>query len=285
MPTVEITGLHLHPIKSCHGFAVERSTIGPYGLVGDREWQIVAADGSFLTQRTHPTLTRVRPALVEGGVVLRADGVDDLTVARPAAADTTTMTYSGEVLAGDGGDAAAEWFSAYLGEPVRLVGIAPGYERHDDSLFPTSANLGDLAPVLVVNEASHAYLVERAKEPFGLDRWRTNIVVGGAAPWDEDTWRQLRVGGATLECVMPWPRCTVPQVDQDTGARHKEPAVVLKAHRWCGELPDESPLLQMILCGNALFGIASSATPVGAEIAVGDAVEVLSTGEPLLRTW
>jgi uncharacterized protein YcbX len=281
---VEITGLHLHPIKSCHGFAVERATIGRYGLVGDREWQVVGADGSFLTQRTHPTLTGVHPALVGGGVVLRADGMEDLTVATPAAADTTTMTYSGEVPVGDGGADAAAWFSTYLGEPVRFVGIAPGYRRHDDVLFPTEGNLGDSAPVLVVNEASHHFLVERAKESFGMDRWRANIVVGGAEPWAEDTWRHLRLGDATVECVMPWPRCAVPQVDQDTGARHKEPAVVLKAHRWCAELPESSSLVQAILCGNALFGMASSATPEGAEIAVGDEVEVTSTQEPLLRT-
>jgi uncharacterized protein YcbX len=93
----------------------------------------------------------------------------------------------------------------------------------------------------------------------------------------------VRIGAVTVRCVVPWPRCTVPQVDQDTGARHREPAVVLKKYRWCAELPEADPLLQAMLPGNALFGMASSAEPAGAEIAVGDDVDVLVTGEALLR--
>jgi uncharacterized protein len=280
---VKITRLNVHPIKGCRAIPVERATVNEYGLAGDREWQVVDADGAFMTQRKHPALARVQPALTAGGIVLRAEGMDDLEVRHPAKADTTTTTYTGDVPVGDAGAAAAEWFSAYLGEPVRLVGIAPGYDRRFGDVFATALNLGDACPVLVVNEASHRFLADRAEELFGLDRWRTNLVVDGAEPWAEDTWRTLRVGAATVQCVMPWPRCAVPQVDQETGERHREPAIVLKAHRWCPELPDATPLEKMMLPGNALFGMASSIEPVGAEIAVGDEVEVLATGEPLLR--
>lgn len=281
MPIVLVTGLHIHPIKSCHRVDVDRATIGRYGFAGDREWQVVR-DQEFLTQRTHPKLAMVRPALAEGGVVLRAVGMDDLFVARPDVADRTTTTYSGEVKVGDGGDDAAAWFSSYLDVPVRLVGIAPGFIRQVDSLFPTESNLGDLAPVLVVNGESHRFLAERAKEPFGIERWRGNVIIDGAEAWAEDTWKRLSIGAASVDCVLPWPRCAVPQVDQDDGSRHREPAVVLKKHRWCEALPDQSELVQMILCGNALFGVASSATPEGVEIAVGDEVEVVETGPALL---
>ena len=281
---MEIAGLFLYPIKACRGVAVERATVNAYGLAGDREWQLVDADGMFMTQRKHPALARVRPELTDDGVLLRGPGMDDLEVPRPSAVDTTTTTFTGDVPAGDGGDAAAAWFSTYLGEPVRLVGVAPGYQRRFGDVFNTEVAFGDACPVLVVNEASHRFLAERAKEPFDLDRWRTNLSVDGADPWAEDTWRTLRVGAATVQCVMPWPRCAVPQVDQDTGERRKEPAVVLKAHRWCPDLPDASPLEQMMLPGNALFGMASSIEPSGTEIAVGDPVEVLETGEALLRT-
>lgn len=275
--------MHLYPVKACRGIAVERATVSQYGLAGDREWQLVDADGLFVTQRKHPALARVRPALTDDGIVLRVGGMDDLEVHRPAAADTMTTTFTGDVPVGDGGDAAAAWFSAYLDEPVRLVGIAPGYERRFADVFTTQVALGDAAPILVVSEASHRFLADRAKEPFGIDRWRTNIAIDGSEPWAEDSWRTLRIGAATVRCVMPWPRCAVPQVDQETGERRREPAVVLKAHRWCLELPDASPLEQMMLPGNALFGMASSIEPVGAGIAVGDEVEVLETGEALLR--
>ena len=284
MPIVIVSSLQIHPIKACRGVRVERATVNEYGLAGDREWQLVDAEGTFVTQRTQPTLARVEARPVDGGVVVRAEGMTDLEVPRPAAADITTTTFTGEVPAGDAGDVVADWFSAFLGTPVRLVGIAPGYERRFGDVFATQVNLGDACPLLVVNEASHRYLAARAKEPFGLDRWRSNVAIDGAEPWAEDTWRTVRVGAATVTCVMPWPRCAVPQVDQVDGRRHKEPAVVLKAHRWCVDVPNGTPLEKMMLPGNALFGMASSIEPVGAEIAVGDEVEVLATKEPLLRT-
>jgi hypothetical protein len=69
----------------------------------------------------------------------------------------------------------------------------------------------------------------------------------------------------------------VPQVDQETGERHKEPAVVLKQHRWCAAVTDGADdLSRMMLPGNPLFGMACAAEPVGATIRVGDSVMILA---------
>lgn len=279
---MRVTSLHLHPIKGCHRVEVHRAVAGPYGLVGDREWQVVDAAGDFVTQREHPQLTGIHPALTDDGIVLRAAGMADLEVARPAIADTTAKHYTGEAKVGDGGDAAAAWLSDVLGEPVRLVGIAPGYERDVFGAFRTQAAFGDAAPIVVANDASHAFLAERAIEPFGPDRWRANIWVDGDRPWDEDTWRTLRVGEATITLVLPWPRCAVPQVDQDVGTRHREPALVLRAHRWCEAVPEGAPPIAAALPGNALFGVGGAVEPAGAVIRVGDEVSVVESGEPLI---
>jgi hypothetical protein len=252
-----------------------------YGLEGHREWQVIDAAVDIVTERRVASLTQVRPVLSEGGIVLRADGRPDLAVARPAVADREHKHYTGVTAMGDAGDEAATWLSHVLGEPVRLVGIAPGYARHT-GIFPTESNLGDAAPVLVVNEASHRYLAERAVEPFGLDRWRPNIVVDGVGPFVEDTWRAVRIGTTRLTLVYPWPRCAVPQVDQITGERHREPALVLKAHRWCTELDTDDGIARAILPGNALFGMGAAIGPEGATIAVGDDVEVLEQAPALL---
>ena len=280
---MKVSSLAVFPIKGCRGIDLARASVGPYGLQGDREWQLVEGNGEFVTQRTQPRLATVQPALAEGGVLLRAEGMADLFVERPARADQTAKTYSGPVTVGDAGDAAARWFSDVLGADVRLVGIAPGYERAT-GIFATESNLGDVAPVLVISAASHRYLAERAKEPFGIDRWRANVVVDGdgVEPFVEDTWRAVRMGACDVSLVFPWPRCAVPQVDQVTGARHKEPAVVLKAHRWCTQVDSEDPMVQMIVPGNTLFGMAGAIEPEGATLAVGDDVEVLSTAPALL---
>lgn len=278
---MRITALHLHPIKGCHRTEVDRAVVGPYGLVGDREWQVVKGE-QFVTQRTHPKLATVRPALTEGGIVLRAEERDDLFVQTPTQAYVDSTTYSGPVQLGDAGDDAAAWLSGLLGDDVRLGGIAPGYERAT-GFFATESNLGDVAPITVVNEASHRFLLERASEPFGIERWRGNVHVDAPAPWAEDTWRVLSIGGATVRLVIPWPRCAVPQVDQEDGSRHREPAVVLKHHRWCASVPEDAPdLAKLMLAGSPLFAVAGAIEPAGATIAVGDEVVVVETGPALL---
>lgn len=279
---MKVTSLAVFPIKGCRGVDVDRATVSELGLAGDREWQVVGGDMRPLTQRTHPRLALARPVIVDDGLVLRADGMPDLAVARPAVVDRDSFSILEPVRLGDAGDDAAAWFAQLLGEDgARLLAIAAGYERRYP-FFETSSALGDVAPVLVATDASHDFLAERAKEPFGRDRWRGNVWIGDAEPFAEDTWRTLRIGAATAALVYPWPRCAVPQVDQATGERRKEPAVVLKRHRWCSAVDTEDDMAKAFLPGNALFGMAGSITPVGASIAVGDDVEVLDTAPAML---
>jgi uncharacterized protein YcbX len=295
-----IVAIHVHPVKSCHRVELDAAIVGEHGLVGDREWQLIDPGGGFLTQRAHPVLARVHPELTSSGIVLRCEGQPDLAVDRPPHVDTTAHTYTGVVPVADAGDEAAAWFGRLIDAPCRLVAMTEGYERRFQipaAAFPDSTSafaaaverssatplsLADGAQVLVINAASHRDLANHAVEPFGMERWRANVLVDGAEAWAEDTWRRLRVGEATLDIGLPWPRCAVPQVDQETGGRHREPAVVLKARRWCTSAAELPELLRPVLEGNALFGVTAAATPAGVGVAVGDAVEVLETGPALL---
>ena len=296
-----LAAIAVHPVKACHRSEVDAAVVGRHGLVGDREWQVVEPDGAFLNQKQHPNLARVVPVLSEGGITLRHEGRDDLFVATPARSDRDAMTYTGAVPAGDAGEDAAAWFSELLGTRCRLVGMAPDFDRTvriPARTFPdpdspialaversSSAGVGfaDAAPVLLVNLASHLALVEEASEPFGVERWRGNLVVDDADPWAEDTWRRIRIGDAIVDLGLPWPRCAVPQIDQDTAERHNEPARVLRSRRWCEEVDGVPGFLRTMLVGNALFGVATSVTPAGVTLRVGDEIEVLEAGDPIVR--
>ena len=85
-------------------------------------------------------------------------------------------------------------------------------------------------------QGSLDWLRERASEEFGMERFRPNLVVRGL--------RAVGRGrpGRACASVPPncavrsrGPRCEIPQVDQVTAQRHREPAKVLRAHRWCTE--------------------------------------------------
>jgi uncharacterized protein YcbX len=269
-------------VKACHRVEVEQATLGPRGFEGDREWQVVGADGKPLTQRTHPQMATIQPRLLAEGIELTAPGAAPIQVTRPPTADTQARAALGErVEVADGGDEVAGWLRQVIADECRLVAIAGGYRRHM-KVFDQEAAFGDAAPVCVANEASWRDLVARAREPFGIERFRPNLIIDTGEPWVEDTWLSFSVGAATLRTAMPWPRCAVPQVDQDTGERQREPALALRAHRWCSEAPGYSDLLRPWLEGSPLFAIGCSAGPAGVSVSVGDPVVVHETMEPVI---
>ena len=44
-----LSGIHLYPVKSCAGLSVISAEVGPQGLVGDRRWMFVEAEGAAIT--------------------------------------------------------------------------------------------------------------------------------------------------------------------------------------------------------------------------------------------
>ncbi len=279
-----VTAIHIYPVKSCRAVALDRVEVADTGLRGDRLFQVVDTDGNPVTQRQQPALATVRPAFTDEGLTLAADGRTGLTVDIPTSNDTTVNSLLGvPVRAGDSGDDAANWFSELLGARVRLVAIT----EHSDHRLPIpgielSPGWADAAEVLVANSASLDWLNDRAAEPFGMDRFRPNLIVDADEAWIEDTWRDFSIGGARLGLGLAWPRCAIPQVDQVDGSRHREPAKVLKSHRWCSDAATLGEALRPLFEGNALFGIGCSVHPTDAVIAVGDEVNVHETGDRII---
>ncbi len=281
---IEVSAIHVYPVKSCRATPLHEARVSSTGLDGDRRYQVVDDAGRPITQRTHPALATVQPTLTEQGVRLDAPGRGSLAVVHPAVNDVSARSLLGvAVEAGDAGDEAAAWFGDLLETTCRLVAMT---ERSEHRVplpgLDLTTSWADAAQVLVANSTSADWLVARSSEAFGIDRFRANVTVSAGAPWVEDTWRRFRIGEAELGLGLAWPRCTIPQVDQRSGDRHREPAKVLRDHRWCASAPTLPTALRGLVEGSALFGVACSIGPVGATIRVGDAVEVIETGDPLI---
>lgn len=285
MSSGTVTALFIHPIKSCRRVEVDSATASTTGLAGDREWQVISGLKP-VTQRASPAMAVIRAEPIDGGLRISAPGHTTIEVARPTAADRTSGSLIGaKVDAADAGDAAARWFSAVLDDDVRLVAMAPGESitvPDELDVFEQSIAFNDLSPVLVANTASYDWLVERASEPFPIERFRPNIVVDTDEPFAEDTWSRFRIGAAEFARPVIWPRCAIPQVDQETGERHKEPAVVLRAHRWCTSVPELSDVARSVVENKGIFGIGCAIGPAGAEVAIGDTLAVEERRTPMM---
>jgi uncharacterized protein YcbX len=241
-----ITELTLYPVKSCGGIALQEAVVTGAGLmsgnVRDREWMVVDATGSFVTQRSHPKMALIMPRLASEVLELHAPGmaVFELPLARAESARTLTVELWEDALeARDCGDAAAAWVSGFLGTPCRLAHFDPGVARFADRRWTggveVPALFSDGFPMLLVSAASLAdlntKLEARGRETLPMNRFRPNIVIDGIAAFEEDYVRTLTIDGAVIKPVKPCPRCPIPSVDQATGMMGPDPLDILRGYR------------------------------------------------------
>ena len=288
MNQMQVAAIHIYPVKSCQGISVDSSTVIDTGLEHDRIWQVVNTNGESVTQRANPALATIATAIDGNEVSLFVPQHGSITLSSEGAAPVTVLPLVGKrpVNGVDGGDSAAEWISDFLGDELRFAGITPESKHRPPSsldAYEQTITFVDLAPVLLTNSASLAWLQAKAKEPFGMDRFRANVVIDAPEPWVEDTWHEMSIGETAVTAEMPWPRCAIPQIDQITGERNREPAVALRAHRWCSEAPTLEGNWKALMEGNGLFGMSCRIGPPGSTIKVGDQVEVRSFQDPIIQ--
>jgi|SRR5271157_1249647 len=239
---MHLAALHIYPVKSFRGLAVQSAEIDSLGAIGDRRFLVVDPAGVFLTQRTAPRMALVGAFLDETALTLRSGGFGEIRVRRapdPGARLQAVRVWSSEGLqAEDCGNAAASWLGGVLGTPCRLVRIGPAFRR---PVKAGRARPGDLVnfadgyPFLAVSEASLGDLNSRIEktgaEAVPMDRFRPNIVLGGCEPYAEDSWQRLRIGEIVFRSSGPCSRCIITTTDQATGARGVEPLRTLAGYR------------------------------------------------------
>jgi uncharacterized protein YcbX len=87
----------------------------------------------------------------------------------------------------------------------------------------TPVTFADGFQILVTTTGSlaalNANLAAHGETPVGMDRFRPNIVIDCEAPWQEDQWSAIDIGGIRLDFVKPCARCIMTTQDQLTGSR------------------------------------------------------------------
>lgn len=265
-----VSDLMLYPVKGCAGTPLTRARVLPTGVLHDRTFMFVrASDGLFRSQRSTPRLSIIRPELTPEADKLTLSAPDVAGIAVDVRPDGPRLTvdvhgvWQGEAV--DQGDDAAEWASTLVGEPLRLVRVAPDHSRAVDEWHGT-VTFTDSTPLHLTSLSSlddlNARILEKGAEPVPMARFRPNIVIKGwELPYTEDGIREFTVGTARLRWVKPDVRCKVTMVDQPTGkSAGPEPLRTLADYR---REPD----------GGVSFGIKVAVTTPG-EIEVGDEIMV-----------
>ncbi|XP_072293099.1 molybdenum cofactor sulfurase [Eucyclogobius newberryi] len=269
-----LTNIYIYPIKSCGAFEVQQWPLGRQGLLFDRSFMVVNANGVCLSQKREPRLCLIKPEILlsSNQLLLHATEMESISV--PLETKSQSKVCQSKVCGDrvetlDCGDAAAEWLERFLRQKCRLIRLSPDFTRDAKKTKRRESSRGDASPVsspscpapsplslvneaqyLMVNRASvehiHRLIHDReevnADERLVLDvenvisRFRANLVLSGAEAFHEDNWSQLIIAGTRFVVSGQCSRCHMIGTDQETGAKTKEPLMTLSAFRNQGKV-------------------------------------------------
>ena len=231
---ITIRELWIYPVKSLGSVRVGKAAITSAGsLALDREWIVVDTADRMVWQGDIPQMTLVRVALDDAALTLSMDGMAPLRVPRDHTGEPRTLTMYKRTFNGiDAGDAAAQWLTQALGQPLRLVRIGDAAHRW-----------GGLNPIHVLSDASldalNRAMLEQGHGTLVPMRFRPNVILSGGDAFVEEKNAVLDFGDARLRLREPCVRCELPNISLVDASRGKQPLKLLG--RWSGERTTAKP--------------------------------------------
>lgn len=250
--TTTVVDICRYPVKGLNAASLERVSLAPgEGLPHDRRFAI--AHGSARVDREAPqwmSKTNFFMLMRDEKLALLRASFD------PESSKLTIERAGKQVVSADPADPLgrtllAGFFSGYLGATARGAPKLLEAQGHMFSDIPEKQ-------ISIVNLASVRDLERVVRKPVDPLRFRANLYIDGAPPWDELTWagRGVRIGSAALRVEKPIGRCAATNVDPRTAERDLNIPRALQAG-----------------FGHAHMGIYATVTEAG-DVAQGDEVSV-----------
>ena len=232
---LSVASLHIHPVKSLGGFAVNEACISDRGFEHDRRWMLVDVNGVFITQREAAQMACLHCSPLADGfrVTDTRDGDHiDLPWSIHEGASGRVRVWDDTVDVVLAPVEASAWFSRKLGITAVLCFMPDDAQRPIDPTYAQGiTSLSDGFPYLIISRSSLDDLNARMAAPLPMDRFRPSIVIAGGEAFQEDRWKEIVIGDARFALVKPCARCAITTTDQRTGERGKEPLSTLATYR------------------------------------------------------
>lgn len=231
-----LSELYIYPVKSCKGMSLRSLHVGAKGPAMDRRWMVVDSSGRFLSQRSVIKMALIHANLDDHYLFLSAPGkVPLMLLHHPVGTPCEVVVWNDKCLAHDMGDQAAAWVSEFLEQDARLVFLPESSVRRVNEKYSTTADdqvsFADGFPFLLISQASLADLSERAGVQLRMNRFRPNLVISNCEPYEEDSWKKVRIGEIIFHFVKPCSRCVITTINQERAEAGSEPLATLASFR------------------------------------------------------
>ncbi|KAJ2557058.1 hypothetical protein EV175_001588 [Coemansia sp. RSA 1933] len=295
-----VSALYTYPVKSCQPAELRESLVTETGLAYDRLWILTdTRSGRFVTQRQVPKLALIRVAIYETSDTLELSADSMAATLRLPLHPQLGKNELGEqfkvrvwydtVCGRCCGQRASNWLTEFTGKPIRLLYKDPGEQRLVSRYVPPKevcpvapqSGFADVFPFHITTDVSLDDVNRHVPRPLKQQNFRPNIVLAAAAAtqaYDEETWRRIEFVADPGSVHPSWsmlitsrtPRCTMPNVDLDTGvmAADREPLESLRKFRCVDPGQPKYPC----------FGMQATPQQIGHTIRVGQAVRVRERG-------
>ncbi|HEX2146128.1 MAG TPA: MOSC domain-containing protein [Pseudorhizobium sp.] len=224
---MHVAALHIYPLKSGRGIALNEAAVGPEGIPGDRRMMLVDPEGNFITQRDLPLLARLDVQPRGSSVRIAFDGEKEITVPQPPGERRMDVdVWKTAVSAAVADSAINSKISGWIGREARLVFFDGQSHREASAEWAgegTPVTFADGYQMLVTTTASlaalNADMSAHGEGEVRMDRFRPNIVIETGEAWAEEGWETIEIGNVILDLVKPCARCIMTTQDQRTGSR------------------------------------------------------------------
>ena len=240
-----LSKINIFPVKSLDGYSPELAIVEKRGLQFDRRWMITDLDGMFMTMRNNGRMALLK-AVVENDILTIFEKENPKNQVKiPVLSENTegvieTEIWNDCVISSIVSKKANDFLSDFLQKKCQLVTMPSTTERRVDAQYNTGNDIVSFAdgyPFLIIGEASLQQLNDKILErhppnaPLSMRRFRTNFVFSGGAPFQEDTFKNFKIGDVDFIGVKPCARCVLTTRDPDTGIKGKEPLDTLMTFR------------------------------------------------------
>ncbi len=274
---LHLSQINIFPVKSLDGYSPASAIVEKRGLKHDRRWLITDTNGQFMTQRNNGKMALLRATIEDNVLIIREKAKESNDFKIPIITEGGKLpvtVWNDTMQAALVSKEANEFLSDFLGKDVLLVKMPDATERRVDEKYNLGHDIVSFAdgyPFLIIGEASMKDLNNRLDTPLSkgspmdsIRRFRTNFLFSGGQPYQEDGFKNFKIGDVDFIGVKNCARCVLPNRDPDTGTKGKEPLKTLQEYRQNGA--------KTLFGQNAVWDFAKWHKKFSPEIKVGDEI-------------